>query len=283
MARTLTPHTDALLLASATPHNGDARSFAELISLLDPAAIRDPEHYRADDIKHLFIRRTKVSPEEREQMKGQWADRGPSRSVRATATPAEEKVFEEPATVWLPSDGSKSVSDVPLFPYTLLKSFLSSHTALKATVTTRIKTLEKKDDPEATAAERAALHRLLEPASGMTEADSGKSGALLEQLREIGVGPKPDTRVVVFSERVRTLEWLARTVPAALGFKGKAAGQAARVMHGGPSDEQQMQCVEDFGLADTSVRILFTATSPPRASTCTASATSSSTTTCPGR
>ncbi|MFE7330441.1 DEAD/DEAH box helicase [Streptomyces sp. NPDC057565] len=258
LARTLAPHTDALLLASATPHNGDARSFAELISLLDPAAIRDPEHYRAEDIKHLFIRRTKVSPEVREQMKGQWADRGPSRSIRVTATPAEEKVFEELAEVWLPSDGSKSVSDVPLFPYTLLKSFLSSHAALKSTVTTRIKTLEKKDDPESTAAERAALHQLLELASGMTEEDSGKFGALLEQLREIGVGPRSDKRVVVFSERVQTLEWLARAMPQALGFKGKAAQEAARVMHGGLSDEQQMQCVEDFGLADTPVRILFT-------------------------
>src|SRR5688500_13003649 len=29
-------------------------------------------------------------------------------------------------------------------------------------------------------------------------------------------------------------------------------------MHGGLSDEQQMSCVEDFGLADTPVRLLFT-------------------------
>ncbi|WP_328506483.1 DEAD/DEAH box helicase [Streptomyces sp. NBC_00391] len=260
LAKTLAPRTDALILASATPHNGDARSFAELISLLDPAAIRDPEHYRAEDIEHLFIRRTKVSPEVRDQMKGQWADRGPSQAVRCAATPAEEKVFEELTEVWLPTDGRTSVSSVPLFPYTLLKSFLSSHEALKATVAARMRTLEKKDaDPSnEIAAELAALQRLRELTADMTEADSAKFGALVQTLKAIGVGPKADTRVVVFSERVQTLEWLRKTVPAALGFTGKAAREAARVMHGGLSDEQQMQCVEDFGLADTPVRILFT-------------------------
>ncbi|MFH8839364.1 DEAD/DEAH box helicase [Streptomyces sp. NPDC017868] len=257
LARLLAPRTDALILASATPHNGNARSFAELIGLLDPAAIRDPERYEAADIDHLFIRRTKVSPEVRDQMKGQWADRGPSASVHCAAGPAEEKIFEELAQVWLPADGT-SVSDVPLFPYTLLKSFLSSHVALKATVDARLKTLEKRDNRQATSSEVSALHRLKELSAGMTEADSAKFAALVEQLKAIGVGPKSDERVVVFSERVQTLEWLRDTVPAALGFKGKALEQAARVMHGGLSDEQQMQCVEDFGLADTPVRILFT-------------------------
>jgi superfamily II DNA or RNA helicase len=259
LARTLAPRTDALILASATPHNGDAKSFAELISLLDPVAIRDPENYRAADIEHLFIRRTKISPEVREQMKGQWADRGPSRSVHCPATPAEEKIFEELAAVWLPGDGGTSVSSVPLFPYTLLKSFLSSHAALRATVSARIKTLEKKDDPQGTAAELAALHRLSELAADLTEADSAKFAALVRQLREeIGVGPASDERVVVFSERVQTLEWLAEALPAALGFKGRAARDCVRVMHGGLSDEQQMACVEEFGLADTPVRVLVT-------------------------
>lgn len=260
LAKTLAPRTDALILASATPHNGDARSFAELISLLDPAAIRDPEHYRAEDIEHLFIRRTKVSPEVRDQMKGQWADRGPSLAIRCAATSAEEKVFEELADVWLPTDGRTSVSTVPLFPYTLLKSFLSSHEALRATVGARIKTLERKETEQVggSSAELGALRRLRELTAGMAEGDSAKFGALVDQLKQIGVGPKSDTRVVVFSERVHTLEWLRKAVPAALGFKGKVANEAARVMHGGLSDEQQMQCVEDFGLADTPVRILFT-------------------------
>nr|WP_309074903.1 DEAD/DEAH box helicase [Streptomyces sp. NWU339] len=257
LARLLAPQTDALILASATPHNGDARSFAELISLLDPAAIRDPERYDAKDIEHLFIRRTKVSPEVREQMKGQWADRGPSTSVHCPATGAEERIFEELAEVWLPGDGRPSVSESRLFPYTLLKSFLSSHTALAATVDNRMRTVKEKEGAAAEA-ELAALQRLDDLAFGMTEADSAKFRALVEQLREIGVGPKSDTRVVVFSERVQTLEWLRGVVPAALGFKGRAAQEAARVMHGGLSDEQQMQCVEDFGLADTPVRMLFT-------------------------
>ncbi|MET9509357.1 DEAD/DEAH box helicase [Streptomyces flavidovirens] len=257
LAQLLAPRTDALILASATPHNGNARSFAELIALLDPAAIRDPERYEAKDIEHLFIRRTKVSPEVRDQMKGQWADRGPSESVHCAATPVEEKIFEELAQVWLPVEG-KSVSDVPLFPYTLLKSFLSSHVALKATVEARIKTLEKKDAPNATGPELAALHRLRELTSDMTESDSAKFAALVGQLKAIGVGPRSETRVVVFSERVQTLEWLRAAVPVALGFKGKALQEAARVMHGGLSDEQQMQCVEDFGLADAPVRMLFT-------------------------
>ncbi|KPH98275.1 SNF2-related protein [Actinobacteria bacterium OV450] len=258
LAQTLAPRTDALILASATPHNGDAKSFAELIGLLDPAAIRDPENYRAEDIEHLFIRRTKVSTEVREQMKGQWADRGPSEAVHCPATPAEEKIFEELAAVWLPTDGGTSVSSVPLFPYTVLKSFLSSHAALKATVAARIKTLEKKDDPRGTAAELSALNRLAELTTDLTETDSAKFGALVEQLKGIGVGPSSDTRVVVFSERVQTLEWLATVLPAALGFRGRTAAGCTRVMHGGLSDEQQMAVVEEFGLAGAPVRILLT-------------------------
>nr|WP_225849966.1 SNF2-related protein [Streptomyces sp. HPF1205] len=269
LARTLAPRTDALILASATPHNGDAKSFAELIRLLDPVAIRDAENYRAADIAHLFIRRTKISPEVREQMKGQWADRGPSRSVHCPAGPAEERIFEELAAVWLPGDGGTSVSAVPLFPYTLLKSFLSSPAALRATVSARIRTLEKaldkalekNEDRRAAGAEPelAALRRLSELAAGLTEADSAKFAALVRLLREeIGVGPGSETRVVVFSERVQTLEWLAGVLPAALGFRGRAARDCVRVMHGGLSDEQQMARVEEFGLADTPVRVLLT-------------------------
>ena len=95
LARRLAHHTDALLLASATPHNGDAESFAELISMLDPAAIADKRKYEAKDIEHLYLRRTKISPEVTNEIGGKWRERGPSEAVRCPATPREERVFDE--------------------------------------------------------------------------------------------------------------------------------------------------------------------------------------------
>jgi len=262
LARQLSGRTDALLLASATPHNGDKRSFAELIRLLDPAAIADPDNYSAADIEHLYLRRTKISPEVRDQIGDQWADRGPSVPIHCPATLAEEKIFEELTQIWLGRDdrgghdrqdrhGDAPVSrERRLFPYTLLKSFLSSHRALRETIGNR---LGNSDGDE-----RVALLRLHELADAMSDQDSAKLAELLRQLTEIGVGPGAETRVVVFSERVATLKWLAEVVPTRLGFAGKAATEAVRVLHGGLTDTEQQDVVKDFSLQDSSVRLLFT-------------------------
>ncbi|MFC6087149.1 SNF2-related protein [Sphaerisporangium aureirubrum] len=67
LARLLARKTDALVLASATPHNGDATSFAELVRMLDEAAIADPSQYDVKDLDHLYIRRTLVPIAHRQQ------------------------------------------------------------------------------------------------------------------------------------------------------------------------------------------------------------------------
>ncbi|MFJ2557765.1 MULTISPECIES: SNF2-related protein [unclassified Streptomyces] len=285
LAEILAPRTDALLLASATPHNGDKRSFADLISLLDPAAIADRDHYDpAEDLGHLYIRRTKISPEVRDEMGTEWPDRGPTVSLHCSATEAEERVFAELAEHWIPAaprstefgtagEDPVSVAAEPVFAYNLLKTFLSSHVALGETVANRVTALGERvrkaeekglrPDP-AIAPEQAALARLREIVAGMGDGtapgDSAKLDALVDQLKEIGVGPRSTTRAVVFSERVRTLTWLAAVVPARLGFPVGADGsaKAATVMHGGLSDDEQAKVLEAFGLADTPVRLLFT-------------------------
>ncbi|MER5783683.1 helicase-related protein, partial [Streptomyces mobaraensis] len=285
LAETLSPRTDALLLASATPHNGDKRSFADLVSLLDPAAIVDRDHYDpVKDLRHLFIRRTKISPEVRNGIGKEWADRGPTLSLHCPATEAEERIFAELTEHWLPvPSGSTefgtadqertSVSTDPLFAYNLLKTFLSSHVALKETVGRRAAALDKKareaaaeggqPDP-AVGTERAALARLQtlvdSMGDGTAPGDSAKLDTLVEQLKDIGVGPGSDTRAVVFSERVPTLTWLAEVVPPRLGFTPDKEGKtkAVRVMHGGLSEEEQRLIREEFSLAGAPVRLLFT-------------------------
>ena len=61
LARMLATRSDTLMLLSATPHDGSARSFASLMSLLDPTAISDPDDYTPDDFQHkgLVVRRFK--------------------------------------------------------------------------------------------------------------------------------------------------------------------------------------------------------------------------------
>jgi ERCC4-related helicase len=259
LAKVLAPRTDALLLASATPHNGDRRSFADLIDLLDPTAIADHRSYQAGDIEHLYLRRTKVSPEVRDHIHGSWADRGPSVPLRCPASRAEERIFAELTDRWLAPGSPLSVGrDGRLFPYNLLKSFLSSHKALAETVKARLKTLDSAPASASAELQRSALEDLRELSESVTDADSAKLVALVGKLQEIGVRPGSPTRVVVFSERVPTLKWLSQVVPAMLGFAGKAATGAVRVMHGGISDQEEQRIIEEFGLASSSVRILFT-------------------------
>jgi hypothetical protein len=57
----LSGRSDTLILLSATPHDGAARSFASLMALLDPTAIGAPDDYTPRDYreKGLVIRRFK--------------------------------------------------------------------------------------------------------------------------------------------------------------------------------------------------------------------------------
>jgi hypothetical protein len=64
LARTLAPNTDALILASATtPHNGKAESFAELIRLLEPTAVRPNGTVIEEEVNRLIMRRHRHSSE----------------------------------------------------------------------------------------------------------------------------------------------------------------------------------------------------------------------------
>lgn len=261
LARTLAPRTNALLLTSATPHNGDPASFAELINLLDPTAIADPANFKQSDIEHLYVRRHKGHDEVAAEVGSRWAERLEPRPIPINPNVAEAAMFAELADTWThPVSGTAPVTGRgrSLFPWTLFKAALSSPRALAETIESRRKTLAGSGAGAAGLSidqqgEDNALERLHETAVAVGDTSS-KLDALIDQLTEIGVGPRSDARVVVFSERIATLNWLAVEVPKRLKLKS----DQFRVLHGALNDVKQMEVIEEFGQAMSPVRLLLT-------------------------
>ena len=59
LAELLARTSEALILTSATPHDGKKESFASLMNLLEPTAIAEEQDYGAEDVQGLFVRRFK--------------------------------------------------------------------------------------------------------------------------------------------------------------------------------------------------------------------------------
>lgn len=123
LARVLAPNTDALILASATPHNGKQESFAELVRLLEPTAVAPDGELVDDEVKRLVVRRHRNSDEVKQVVGADWAEREEPQNLLIAATAAENAVADELVNVWLhPRTGSPpySGSNAQLFPWTLV-------------------------------------------------------------------------------------------------------------------------------------------------------------------
>ncbi len=85
----LSGRSDTRMLLSVTPHDGSARSFASLMSLLDPTAISDPDDYTPQDFrdKGLVVRRFKKDI--RDQVSADFQDRI-TEQLKEAASPQEE-------------------------------------------------------------------------------------------------------------------------------------------------------------------------------------------------
>lgn len=256
LARLLARNTEALILASATPHNGKKESFAELIRLLEPTAVSPDGDIDRDELRRLVIRRHRHSPEVAEEVGSDWAERKELQHFAVPANEAEDAIADELADSWLyPASGSSPYSgdNKGLFPWTLAKAFLSSPAALRETVSERIRRLGV-DATGAQAIEREALERLGVLAHEAEQTGSAKYDRLVAYLREIGVGPNGAERAVVFSERVPTLKWLRTKLQKDL----KLRADQIEVLHGGLNDQDQQRIVESFKQSSSPIRVLVT-------------------------
>ena len=261
LARLLANRSDTLILLSATPHDGSARSFASLMSLLDPTAISDPDNYTREDFsnKGLVIRRFK------KDIKDQVADEFQERLVtrlRQQASPLEEEAYRALLAICFTQSGEhRAGRQQELQRIGAQKGLFSSPAAAFEATRRRIGLLMEKGD--ITAEERVEV-KGLENFKGIleklvAEEDSSsfsKYQKLLVHLRSAESawsGKDARDRLVIFSERIETLRWLHAHLRQDL----KLSAEQVSVLDGSMGDIEQQSLVERFGRESDPIRVLL--------------------------
>jgi superfamily II DNA or RNA helicase len=261
LARLLATRSDTLILLSATPHDGSARSFASLMSLLDPTAISDPDDYTPDDFKNkgLVIRRFKKDI--KDQVSADFQERVTT-CLRQAASAQEEAAYRALLAIPFTQNGQhKGGKQQQLQRVAMQKGLFSSPAAALESAKKRIQLLQQKSTPtpeEGT--EVAHLHDFIATLQPITQ-DTSASGfskyqRLLAHLQSADFGwnnQDPADRLVVFSERIETLHWLQKQLVKDLKLKDKQLD----ILHGGMPDTEQQEMVERFGRQDDPIRVLL--------------------------
>lgn len=250
LAKLLADRSDTMIMLSATPHDGRAKSFASLMNMLDPTAIANPDDYTKDDIKGLCIRRFKKDV--KDQVSGSFLERR-IELERCKASAREEYAYSIFAEMHLQMDLNKPKAQGQLFKTSLEKSLFSSPAACIKSVDARLGKLKKKY----AANEISDIQALEELRNALVEikpADFSRYQQLLSllQSKEYGWTARTDDRVVIFTERIETMKYLAAQLKKDLNLKEDAIQEIS----GGMSDVDQQNIVENFGREESPIRVL---------------------------
>lgn len=251
LAGLLATRSDALVLLTATPHNGKRDSFASLMRMLDPTVLPAGADYTRDDVAHLFVRRFKKDV--KDQMRQDFPEREVFRLERP-ASPAENAAFNCLGDLKLASDAGQEREGAMLFRTTLEKALFSSPAACLQTLKERLRKLQAKDPSHP---DIAALSELQGLVAAIGPAQFSKYQHLIDQLssgaRWRWDSRDPTDRLVLFTERIETLKFLQTELPKALGLPADAVA----VLHGQLPDVEIQSTVKAFGSAHSPLRLLI--------------------------
>ncbi len=253
LAKLLARRSDTLIMLSATPHDGKAKSFASLMNILDPTAIANQDDYGPEDIKGLYIRRFKKDIQS--QVESAFKERK-IRVAHCDATLLEEDAFDVFTNIKFSQIDQKR-SAGQLFKVTLEKSLFSSPAACLDTINNRIRRLEKTEEPRFMQ-DIESLKELHDAVGNITSDKFSKYQKLLDTIKDkkhgFGwTGKDKEDRLVIFTERIETLGFLHANLLKDLQLKDNQI----IVLHGGMSDIDQQTIVEDFGKEEAPVRLLL--------------------------
>ena len=263
LAQLLSRQCDSLILTSATPHNGKRENFANLMTMLEPTAVPRSMVFDRDTIDKYFVRRFKKDIDDPD-VQANFQDR----RVEPTTTPLQPA--EEAFLAWQQRFKARELTENAggrpalhrFFSILLFKAYLSSPAAAHESLSRKLDRLSEQLDSEGVE-DREHLEQqydnlqegmnLLETVLDM-QADS-KLNAFVQLLRKLRwAGKKNDERIVVFAERIATLQYLEDKLTDAFDLKDSAIQR----FDGSLSDVEQQKVIEAFGTESSPVRLFLT-------------------------
>lgn len=246
LAQFLSQQCESLILTSATPHNGNKETFANLIAMLEPTAIPQNGDYSKEDVQPYYVRRFKNDIKDA-AVRSNFQEREVV-SEPVTLLPLEEEFMELQQSIKFKSlkDEEQGRRDL-LFSIGLFKAYLSSPRAARASIESR---MEKMHEP---LEEMDTLHSLLD--NIIAQRQDSKYNHFAEKLRSLGwSGKKTNDRYVVFTERIDTMEYLRENLMRDFNI---ASEEIIRLFNGSLSDVEQQELIDDFGKEDSPIRLLI--------------------------
>ncbi|MGN0419098.1 MAG: DEAD/DEAH box helicase [Acetatifactor sp.] len=250
LAKLLANKSDTLIMLSATPHDGKSESFASLMNMLDPTAIANDKDYGPEDIDGLCIRRFKKDVQD--QVVGSFKERKIS-IEECKASAREENAFDIFADMKLQMDEGRTKGSGQLFKTSLEKALFSSPAACIKSIDERLKKLKKFG--ENGIPDIATLSELRDALVQVKPEDFSRYTTLLKILKsaDYGWNPKNNSdRIVIFTERIETMKFLAENLQKDLGL----SANAIQSMYGGMNDKELQRIVDEFGRPESPIRIL---------------------------
>ncbi len=250
LARMLSGHCESMILTSATPHNGNKESFANIIRMLEPTAIPRNGNYTKKDVEPFYVRRFKNDIQDANVRKN-FQDRqiipeevNLAELEEQFLTLQQDYKFEK-----LKQQGEEGTD--ALFSLTLFKAFLSSPAAALESLNNRIKNMEEhgKEIEQCI----TDMKKLLEDILAL-QVDS-KYAHFKETLSKLGWNGKPKCeRYVLFTERRATMQYLKSRLMVDFGISDD---NVISLFDGSLSDVDQQAMIEDFSKGDSKIRMLI--------------------------